>query len=292
MIEFRRILCPVDFSDATPEALSVAAAVARAYDAEVLLLHVLDFPHRTVALERYYLEIEDEAKRRLNALRHEQALEGLELRDVVQRGTTYDEIVRYAGDQGVDLIVMATHGRRGLSRLIVGSVTERVARTASCPLLAVPPTDEPAAPYAIDRVLFATDFSKAADAAMPYAMSVASHMRAALAVVHVVTLGERGEYGEGWEFPVLPADVEQEHLRQATEDLESRAGQAPEPADARLVRGTYPAIEIAEHAVEIGAGMIVAATHGHSAIGRALLGSTTEKLIRYSPMPVLVARQD
>ena len=292
MIEFRRILCPVDFSKATASALRPATALAEAYGADLFFVHVLDFPYETVALERYYLEVEDEADRRLTALSHEVSPQGVRIHAAVLRGTPYERIVDFAEEQSIDLIVTATHGRRGIDRLVVGSVAERIARLAPCPVLTVPPGDDAGADFRPDRIIFATDFSAAADSAMPFAMSLCRQLEARLTVVHVVTMGERGDYGADWSFPLPPEAVREQQVSEATAGLQER-GAGAEPGvdvDTRLIRGIYPAVEIADFAGLVDAGVIVVASHGHSAIGRALLGSTTEKLIRYSEVPVLSVR--
>lgn len=296
MPAFRRIICPVDFSAATEAALTVAATLAHAYEAELMLLHVLDFPHETVALERYYLEIEDEARRRLGELGHDAGFAGLRVRGDVLRGTPYDAIARFAERESAELIVMATHGRTGLDRLIVGSVTERVARTSPCPVLTVPPGFDTAGVEGFEprRIVFATDFSPAADAALPYARSLATALATDLCFVHVVTFGERGHFGAEWHVASMPERVEQERLQAAGSGLDERAESARGQAsvDTRLIRGTYPAVEIAEYAEEVGAGIIVVASHGSAAVRRVLLGSTTEKLLRMSPVPVFIVRID
>lgn len=293
MKAFRRILCPVDLSEATRAALPPAVAIAKAYEAELFFVHVLDFPYETVALERYYLEIEDEANRRLTELIHGLDSDGLSVHAAVLRGTPYDKVVEFAGQQSVDLIVAATHGRGGIDRLVVGSVAERIVRLAPCPVLTVPPGYSEAAGYRPSRIVMATDFSEIADEALPVAVSMAQRFGADLTLVHVVTIAERGEYGESWQFPVLPAEVAGEQIEQANQGLNRRgrdAGGEAMHVETHLIRGTYPAIEIAEFSESVQAGMVVVASHGRSGIGRVLLGSTTEKLIRYSKVPVLAVR--
>jgi nucleotide-binding universal stress UspA family protein len=291
MREFARILCPVDFSESTAAGLRPATALARAFDAELFLLHVIEFPHESVALERMYLEVEDAAGERLTALAGTLDPAPRRAHEVVLRGAPYDRITRFAAEQSVDLIVMPTHRHAALDRLLFGSVAERVLRIAECAVLMVPPTDQGS--FRLDRLLFATDFSATADRAQPYAQAVARGLDAEMTVLHIATLAGREEPGEGWRFPVLPPDVERAELDSADRNVASRVARAERSgvrATGLVLKGSPPAMEISQHAQEIGAGVILVASHGHSAVARALLGSTSEKLARISPVPVMVVR--
>jgi len=287
----RRILAPVDFSEATDAGLRPARRLAERLGAELFLLHVIEFPHESIATERFYLDVEEEATRRLGELADGLGLPGGSTHAVVRRGVPYDEITRFAEDQNIDMIVMPTHRRAGIDRLVFGSVTERVLRLAHCPVVAVPPTSadefDPAA------VLYATDFSSAGDSALTAACTMASVLDAEMTIAHVATLVARREEDGGWQFPMMPPVVEAAELARAEDELATRAEAARAQGltvATRLLRGTSPALELAELAGQVGAGLIVVASHGHSGVTRALLGSTSEKLARISLVPVMVVR--
>ena len=143
MSEIRRILSPVDFSDTSEHALSYAIDLASRLGADVQLVHVYQIPAYAlpdgalIAQPDYIAKLTDELQRELDDLvrrfsGHEVKLEG----HLVQ-GVPYVEITRVAKEKGADMIVMGTHGRTGLKHLLLGSVAERVVRTAEVPVLTV-----------------------------------------------------------------------------------------------------------------------------------------------------------
>jgi nucleotide-binding universal stress UspA family protein len=145
--DWKRICCPIDFSDASRAAMEVAADLARRHGADLVLLHAYPIPGYTfpdgsvVASPRMMQELADQAERHLEDWRAAaEALVG------AARVTTHKaigepaaEIVSYAGASGIDLLVVGTHGRTGLEHALMGSVAERVVRRARCPVLTVRP---------------------------------------------------------------------------------------------------------------------------------------------------------
>jgi nucleotide-binding universal stress UspA family protein len=141
----KRLLCPTDFSDAAASAERQAATLARALGAELVLLHVASenpLWRETVGSTQVRAVFEAQRKwaadtlaARITAL----AAEGVSARSLVKVGVAWEEIVRAASDEHADLIVIGTHGRTGLDRLLLGSVAERVVRRAPCPVLSVRP---------------------------------------------------------------------------------------------------------------------------------------------------------
>lgn len=156
-----RILVPVDFSAHSDRALRYAATLAGRFGATVELLHVVEDPFVTGAwTSKAFIpnipELMDalvvDARRQLSELRTFEAAEGVPLDVAVLTGEPAQTIVGHAKAGGFDLIVMGTHGRTGLSHAFMGSVAERVVRTATCPVLTV----QAAAP-ALDRELARVD---------------------------------------------------------------------------------------------------------------------------------------
>ena len=140
MINLRRIFVPTDFSEPSAAALRYAIALARRFAGRVDLLNVADYP-AIAADGEYPIDIFDTmqnaAHHRLCRLLTEQHVEDLQLDCAMRIGDPAEEIVRYAHEHAVDLIVMGTHGREGVMRVVLGSVTETVVRRASCPVLTV-----------------------------------------------------------------------------------------------------------------------------------------------------------
>jgi nucleotide-binding universal stress UspA family protein len=147
------ILLPTDFSGCANYALPYAAAIARATRARIVCVHVVEPVVPAVGytgmadplpIADISEQLEDSAERELPTITDCEELKGLEVEDLIVHGDAAAEIVRVAGERGVDLIVISSHGRTGLGRMIFGSTAEAVVRHASCPVLVVkpPPQEE------------------------------------------------------------------------------------------------------------------------------------------------------
>ena len=146
MVRIRHILVPTDFSTTSDAALDYARDVAERFGATLHLLHVLQDPfiNGPLVSEAYVTDtpgvrttIMDDAKTRLSHRLTPRDREAFDAHEEVVFGRGADTIVEYAADRGIDLIVMGTHGRTGMAHLLLGSVAERVVRTAHCPVLTV-----------------------------------------------------------------------------------------------------------------------------------------------------------
>jgi universal stress protein A len=148
MISLKRILVPTDFSDSARHALTYGISFAREYEAELLLLHVVEtvpvgyasdlFP---VPMAEVFQEMSGYAKAELAKVAEEARGKGVTVRETVVQGKPSAEIARVAADEKVDMIVLGTHGKGMLDKAIFGSTTERVVRRAPCPVLTVRPTE-------------------------------------------------------------------------------------------------------------------------------------------------------
>jgi nucleotide-binding universal stress UspA family protein len=300
MIELRRILCPVDFSEATAQAVRPAISLATEYGAELYLLHVLDFPHPhldalgpSYDVVPYYKEMEDEAARRLDELVDEEARVYADTHVVVRRGVPFMEILKMSQDNEIDLIVMPTRGRSGVDRFLFGSVAEKIVRMAACPVLTIAPSESAPKPFTPKRILYPTDFSDYSDCALPYAVSFADRYNADLIMLHVVTLWDYDPANPEWRFPPLPEQHKAAAEEAAKKALEIHGGPGvPDQikVDRRLVRGFDPSVEIVQTSEDSEVDLIVMATHGRTGLKHALLGSTAEKVTRYAECPVLTIK--
>jgi universal stress protein A len=136
---FKRILCPVDFDDNSLAALEVAAQMSRQNDGIILLLHVVPMIMAPTAMPVYtdiYKGQEETAKEKLRLLAAKR-LQGTKYELLVHIGEPAGAIIRSAKRLAADIVVMASHGRRGFSRVMLGSVAETVLREAVCPVLCV-----------------------------------------------------------------------------------------------------------------------------------------------------------
>ncbi len=144
MKSFQKILVATDFSDCSQEACDYALSLASKFDASLLILHVINepvdlrgfyVPH--ISFEELEKEIADGATKMLDTFCKERLDGFTNFQTDVVTGVPYEEITRYAEEQGASMIVIGTHGRTGLDHLIFGSTAERVVRSAPCPVLTI-----------------------------------------------------------------------------------------------------------------------------------------------------------
>ncbi len=142
MLTLKQFLLPTDFSRYADHALEYAKAIAKPMDAAIHLLYVLEpiqyvtgFTNEStdVSEERVWME----AEQKLNLLQERLTAEGFRVHACTVKGFPEDEILRYAGEHGVDMIFMGTHGWRGIYRMMFGSTTEGVFRKSACPVVSV-----------------------------------------------------------------------------------------------------------------------------------------------------------
>jgi len=153
-MEIHSILLPTDFSDCANYALSYAASLARTFGASIICVNVIEPIVPTVGysglteplpIADITEQLEDSAERELPKLAECDECAGLNIEELVVHGEAASEIVRVAREREIDLIVIASHGRTGLGRILFGSTAEAVVRHASCPVLVVKPPHEEAA---------------------------------------------------------------------------------------------------------------------------------------------------
>lgn len=288
MLKIERILCPVDFSEFSTKGFEYAVSFATRYKAKLYVQHVIEpvtalFTYENLpGWREVYAEFRGAAEEALQKLIASRVSQQVQPQTVVHVGDPADLILKFARKDGVDLIVMGSHGRRGLDRLLTGSVTARVWRKAHCPVLAVrkPAHDfinpEPRDGPEIRKVLLASDFSDHASRALAYALSLATEHHAELTLLHVLEAIPRGK------------ELECETARLVRE-LE-----APLPRDARngctiksIVRLGKPYWEIIQLATEFQTDLIVMGVRGRGALDMAVFGSTTQRVLQLGPCPVL-----
>jgi len=137
-----RILVPHDFSETADAALAMALDLAEKMRARVTIMHAYEvptyvFPESVVATADLVGQIRGAAEEALAAVKERSARPGVQVDTLLRQGVAWSEIDQAAKELGVHLVVMGTHGRRGLSRALIGSVAEKVVRTAPCPVLTV-----------------------------------------------------------------------------------------------------------------------------------------------------------
>ncbi|MFN2499790.1 MAG: universal stress protein [Pyrinomonadaceae bacterium] len=150
-MHIRSILLPTDFSEWGDYALSYAASLARTFGASIVCVHVIEPMVPTVGysgmtdplpIADIADQLEDSAERELPKFAKREECAGLEVEEVIVHGEAAAEIVRVAKERSVDLIVVSSHGRTGLGRILFGSTAEAIVRHAHCPVLVVKPAKE------------------------------------------------------------------------------------------------------------------------------------------------------
>ncbi|MGB8063837.1 MAG: universal stress protein [Candidatus Sulfotelmatobacter sp.] len=292
MLEIKLILCPVDFSEFSVRAYHYALSLAEHYGAKVVAQHIVElsrYPYADyVASTGDYAEfcrtLRESGQQRLQAFLKTHSHPTIQPELVVHEGTAPDCILSYAQKHNADLIVMGTHGRRGYDRVVLGSVTNRVMRRASCPVLAIcKPQQESSTEghernyvHHLRRILFCTDFSENSERALSYALSATEEYDAELTLLHVSE-------------EIRKPSKAQAAVATATEQLDKLVSQEIRKVlkIKTAVRVGKPYQQIIAFAVERQIDTIVMGVRGRGAVDLAVFGSTTYRVLQLGPCPVL-----
>ena len=197
-LALKSLLFATDFSPVSLAALPFAAGIARRYGARLSLVHVLR-PQVWAPAPPEWVPMESDVPRQaaldeLAQMEQSPLLAGLSHQAAVEEGAVWECLSRLMQKQETDLLIMGTHGRRGLKKLLMGSVAEELFRLAACPVLTVGPGVAPRAEGVAEfqRILYATDFSPESQTALPYAVSLAQENQARLTLLHVVETTSSG----------------------------------------------------------------------------------------------------
>ena len=294
-VQFKKILCATDFSDFSNHTVSYGVALAKEFEAGLIICHVIDLSSVAIYGE-FQLDpigqqnrIMEDANAQLEELTGDQPVAWEPLITV---GKPADEISRAVEEKGIDLVITATRGRSGFKRLILGSITERLMRTLTCPLLVVHiPEREfansPQPEIELKKILVGCDFSQDSGQAFDHGLSLAQEFQAELHLAHVIeppfqpnllaeTITVTGEVPQN----------QQNFLIQKLKDM------VPEDAanwctpQISILEG-QPYEELVKYADTRDIDIIVLGVRGHGLVKTLFLGSTTDRVIRNSPCPVL-----
>ncbi len=292
---WRNILVPTDFAGAARQALQLAVRLAPP-GCTVHVMHVIT-PTESDPYSPVRLRPEVQARQRLPEEVTDELLQQL-VQDVAadqvviarawrRASDVIGAILDYADTVEAELIVLGTHGRRGLQRFLLGSVAEAIVRRASVPVLTI--REHARVPEAIRHILVPTDFSDDARMALREAARWAAHFQARLTLLHVlapavipVSVTEMAAV-----YEVMP-DLQERLQEELTRWIEAEVPEAV-VSDMRIEEGPVD-LTILERARQDQADLIVMATHGRSGVARWLLGSVTERVLRQAPCPVLTFR--
>ena len=190
------VLFATDFSSNSNAALPYTLAVARQYGVRLYAAHVLSTEAYLLATPETWpaLAEQHQKQEQIDVARLEAHLRGVPHEVLAPAGDISDVLFRVIHDHNIDLLVLGTHGRTGLPKLLMGSVAEKIFRQCPCPVLTVGPQVPRRADAVAEfnRILFATDFTDESVAALPYAISMAQEHQAHLSLLHVLREPEAG----------------------------------------------------------------------------------------------------
>lgn len=289
----RTILVPLDGSPLAERALPYAEAIARHAHMTLLLVRMLTLPSSATALIGPPGTCLAEAEAYLDEQADRLAGRGLTADTRVIYGDAAAGIIQETASRGAELIVMATHGRTGLGRLVFGSVAEEVLRQTTAPLLLVRAWAGDTAPPSLGtrpRILVPLDGSPFAEEALPVAVGLATALHGALVLLHAVSPLEPVVFSE-FAYAAWPESQEERLAsgREYLRDLATRGatGACPVHCDVRL---DMPTLAIADAARDHGAALVVMATHGRGALGRLVLGGVAHATLLHTRLPLLLIR--
>lgn len=285
-LSLKTILFTTDFSPASQAALPYVQALVRWYGSKVIVAHSVPLePALSVPMDATPLNMNlswQEAQNKMMAFLRTDPLPGIVHETVLEEGELWDVLSDLIRRHDIDLVVLGTHGRQGLKKLVLGSAAEQIFRLASCPVLTVgPKAVQPAVQFENwRRILFATDFSAGSLKALPYALSMAEENNAQLMLLHTIPL-----------VPVQQQDDVQEGARRRLEKLMS-----PDAADwckpEFLVRFEFPGAGILKVAEERQADLIVMGVRAAASprTWAHLPWATAYEVVCHAPCPVLTVR--
>jgi len=292
-IQMKNILCATDLSGPGNRTLSYGIGLAREFGSKLLVCHIIEMPATAVYGEAFVDPVEQQQVSSKLALEKIYSLmSGVDIdwEPIVSIGHASDEINRSVQQHRIDLVVSATHGRSGLTRLVLGSVTERLMRTLPCPLLVIRARDggvQHPVYQGFRKILVGCDFSKMSNFALRFAASLAGELASELHMVHVV---EAYPYHDS----VVPDIISESDMQQVLDEfLRKRlAERVPEEvfhwcSPKTVLLDGRPDEALWNYARTNDIDLIVLGTRGQGLVETLLLGSTTDRMIRRAECPVL-----
>jgi nucleotide-binding universal stress UspA family protein len=302
---FQSMILPLDGSSFAEEAVPLAGLLARAYGAQLHLVHVIrpspdvDFKTPEQDLE-WRTKVREAASGALGEMAGKLRREGVNARAEVREGRVVDTLLACAEERKADLAVLTTHGAGGFRRWWLGSVADALLRRSEVPVLLVRPWDDtrdrtPEEPR-FRTILVPLDGSRSGEKALPYAQSLRERLGAKLVLVQVVP--SPLEVGTLYGIPSVKVESEprrrqKEAARAYLEEVAGRLGESgggEGEVEIRVMETSGAAEGILEAVRVTGADLLVLSTHGRGGFSRAVVGSVADKVIRGAVPPVLAIR--
>jgi nucleotide-binding universal stress UspA family protein len=294
----KNIMCLTDLSIFSNQTIDYGIALAKEFESRLYLCHVVDIPSMALYAEAHL----DPMEQQNQIISHAEVTlgdltrgEDIDWQPLITVGPTVSEISRLVEEKNVDLVISASHGRSGLKRLVLGSVTEELMRTISCPMLILRSPEqsnnqpEPVE-FRLKKIMVGCDFSSDSTLALRYALSFAQEFEAELHLVHVI---EPTAYQN---LSKTVKDAEKSYQMELKELLGKKLDNLV-PEDARnwcfpktsLIDGRADE-KIVDYADQNKIDLIVLGVRGHGLVETLFIGSTTDRVARQSPCPVLSVR--
>ena len=287
----KTILLPLDGSPLAERAVAYASALARRTGAELLLVQAVR-AHTLPGIDPSESQIEctESAELYLDSIASRVGMRGVVATCHVYYDDPVSAILDASHRHHVDMIVMSTHGRGGLGRMLYGSVADQILRRASVPVLLVPSSvDHAWSADGPETVVIALDGSALSEQALTASKVLTEAFRSKLTLLRVVQPLPYPLYGDGYAFAELDENAE---VAEARSYLAQRAGSLEADGltvETRVVLGE-PARVIGTVARDLSADVVVMATHGIGGLGRLLLGSVASATLHRSTAPLLLVR--
>ncbi|MFD0863806.1 universal stress protein [Sungkyunkwania multivorans] len=271
-----KIIVPIDFSEYSDYALEVAANLAKANNAEILALHMLEISESLVNKAEgsdysealFFMKL---AKKKFENFLEKDYLEGVKVTDIVQYHKVFSEVNNTAIEQGADLIVMGSHGASGAKELFVGSNAEKVVRNSELPVLVVKQRRKD---FSANKVVFASDFKR--DNVRPYlnAMSLFKKIKADVSLLYVNLPNESFKDSDEIEKQLkeffIKADGNTDNMKKVT------------------VRNDYSVEKgLFAHGQKVDADVLAIPTHGRKGLSHFFIGSIGEDIVNHANTPVM-----
>jgi nucleotide-binding universal stress UspA family protein len=286
-ISLRNILFATDFSSVSSAALNHALSIARRYDSRLYVAHVIRPEAYQLVPPEAVASVTEHAQRYAEQQMAQLLVSG-RLRDIphqvlLEHGDLWSVLSHTIEKHEIDLIVVGTHGRTGVRKLLLGSAAEQIFRLAPCPVLTVGPKAPAEIPEEADLrgILYATDFTPHSDRATAYAFSLAQEHQAHLNLLHVI------QGAADVSAPAM-AKLTEFFLRQLQQLMPDEAEMWCEP-EFLLEFGT-PADEILKAAAQRHADLIVLGVRRSATFAGHLPPATAYKVVCQAPCPVLTIR--
>ena len=309
------VLVPLDGSALAAQVLPYAAMVAKSTGATVLLLRAVNpFPGELVRegintfretddqagplpssadWEDVLSRINSDAGAYLEELAGPIRSDGVTVETVVKDGDPAECILEEADKDAGTLIAMSTHGRTGVGRWLLGSVTDKMVRSGRHPMLITRAHEGGAHP--VNRVVLSLDGSELSEQALPHAVAMANALGVGVTALRAVSLNPYGdaftEYAPIHATQDLAGDMEADAQAYISAKVEELQSSGVSEVTGSVVTG-YPASVILDEVGDAGDKLVTMATHGRAGMARLLLGSVTDRVVRHSAGPVFVVRPE